>query len=84
MKLENQYATHLGNKMPANWTEKQVAGMDWLQGFMKRNDKLSLRTPEATSLSRATSFNRHNVNKFFDNLQSVLEREDFPLKESGT
>ncbi|XP_072022943.1 uncharacterized protein [Amphiura filiformis] len=53
-----------------------MAGIDWLDGFMKRNETLSLRTPEATSLSRATSW--HNVDTFFNNLQTVLERHEFP------
>jgi hypothetical protein len=38
---------------------------------------LSLRTPEATSLSRSTSFNVHDVKLFFEHLRNVLQRENF-------
>lgn len=51
--------------------EKQLAGVDWLIGFRKRNPKLSFRSPEATSAARAQGFNRISVNKFYD----VLEKE---------
>lgn len=76
-KLAYEYAKKLGNKIPNSWSDNEQAGVDWLNGFLKRNPGLTLRTPEATSLSRATSFNRHNVNQFFDNLYRVVERDSF-------
>ncbi|KAJ8964271.1 hypothetical protein NQ314_005021 [Rhamnusium bicolor] len=40
--------------------------------FMGRQNKsLSLQKPEPTSLSRPTSFNKTNVNKFFNNLGDI-------------
>ena len=36
--------------------DKKMAGKDWLSSFMARHPDISIRKPEATSLSRATGF----------------------------
>jgi hypothetical protein len=56
-------ANHL--QIPASWTNNKMAGPDWYASFIKRNNTLSLRTPQATSLARAISFNKTNVSAFF-------------------
>lgn len=64
-------------KYPETWDRDKRAGYFWRQGFLDRNPQLSLKKPEATSLSRATSFNKTNVSAFFENLTTVLAREKF-------
>ena len=59
---------------PSSWIKNKIAGIDWLQGFMKRQPELSLRTPEATSFARSTAFNKHTVREFFQNLKTVRNR----------
>ncbi|XP_043470932.1 uncharacterized protein LOC122504099 [Leptopilina heterotoma] len=54
--------------------EFSCATTDWLNGFMLRDPDLSLRKPMATSLGRATAFNRHNVKEFFEKLKDVIQR----------
>ncbi|XP_065569806.1 uncharacterized protein LOC136033107 [Artemia franciscana] len=67
--------------VPDSWINSKEAGIDWLAGFRARNPELSLRMPEATSLGRATSFNKHNVQEFFSNLQSVLKKTPFTASD---
>ena len=76
-KLAYDYARTLNKDIPSSWAENERAGEDWLSGFLKRNATISLRSPEATSLSRATSFNRFNVAKFFDILMEVYARDQY-------
>lgn len=73
-KFAFQFAKELNIPVPPSWTENQQAGADWFTYFLKRNSDLSVRSPEATSLARASSFNKTNVNCFFTNLKIVLTR----------
>ena len=63
--------------IPKNWIDSEIAGYDWLQGFLTRHPRLSVRQPEATSLARAAAFNKVNVQKYFDLLQSLIQ--DFEI-----
>lgn len=56
-RLAYKFAVSTEKNLPESWKENSVAGEDWLYGFRKHHPKISLPTPESTSLSRATSFN---------------------------
>ena len=67
-------ANNLRN-IPQKWKDDEMAGMDWAKCFRERhNDRISIRTPEATSIQRMTNFNKHNVDSFFTNLDDALKR----------
>ena len=61
-------------KVPSNWIKEKKAGIEWMRLFLKRNS-LSIRMPQECSLSRMTSFNNYNVQKFFTNLEALYLRE---------
>lgn len=75
--LAFQYARENNIKTPDNWTTNATAGKEWLRHFMNRHPSLSLRKPEATSLARSTSFNKENIQAFFNNLKTVMSRYKF-------
>lgn len=76
--LAYQYACRLQKSlMPSSWHKNKMAGIFWMQSFMKRHPDLSLRRPENTSLGRATAFNRHNIDEFFNNFCVVMEKYKF-------
>lgn len=86
-KLAYEMAFRNNIKVPPSWDEKKSAGLEWMRGFLYRCSrlykvKLSIRKPEACSLSRLTSFNQHNVNKFFENLKNIYHR--IPQLADGT
>lgn len=76
-KLAYEYAKLLKTKMPDSWERDKKAGVEWMKGFMERHPTLSLRKPENTSLSRATSFNPTNVSLFQENYKKVMEKYMF-------
>ena len=78
-KLAYQYAVAIRppKRIPESWTKNLSAGKDWLKDFMRRRSELSLRTPEATSMARATAFNRQTVHEFFTNLREVRSRHAY-------
>lgn len=74
--LAYQFAVRNGISHPFN-DEKGKAGKDWVLAFLKRNSRLSLRTPEKTSIARASAFNRHTVAAFFSLLIELYDRYKF-------
>ena len=76
-KLAYDYAKANDITVPKAWENESSASVAWFRGFMKRHQELSLRTPEATSLSRATAFNKHTVETFFNNYKNVLKKHQF-------
>lgn len=60
--------------------EKEMAGEDWFQKFMKRHPDLSLRKPEATSADRALGFNKQEVEKFYDLLNENIQKYNLTSK----
>lgn len=75
-RLAFQVAEELGIKHNFN-RESQMAGEDWAVGFRNRN-KIRLRKPSATSISRIFGFNKEEVDLFFGNLDSVMDKYKFP------
>ncbi|XP_076439387.1 uncharacterized protein LOC143278438 [Babylonia areolata] len=76
-RLAYQLAERNTKKFPDTW-ETGRTGEDWLFSFQKRHhNKISSRTPESTSIARATVFNRTNVKTFFDNMKDLYGRYGF-------
>lgn len=76
LELAYEFAKKNDIQVPKSWNDSQMAGRAWWLGF-KRRQNLSIRSPEATSLGRATAFNRNTVMEFYDNLASVMDDHHF-------
>ncbi|XP_063924691.1 uncharacterized protein LOC135138643 [Zophobas morio] len=87
-KLIFEFVSKNNIKNPFN-KEKETAGDEWIQGFLKRNPQISLRRPENTSAARAQAFNKNNIALYFKSLNEVMEKYNFPpeniynIDESG-
>ena len=67
-KLTYQLAISNDAQVPHSWPDMELASADWFTAFLKRRSTLSIRTAEATSLARSSSFNRVNVDAYFDKM----------------
>ena len=67
---------------------RRLAGKDWMLDFIRRH-KLSVRTPQSTSMNRVVAFDREKVTRFFELLKSLYDCEKiephriYNLDESG-
>jgi hypothetical protein len=73
-KFAFEYAIALNKMFPEGWSDMKMAGTEWSTKFLKRHRSLSQRKAEATSIARASSFSKTNVNAYFDNLKEVFDR----------
>jgi hypothetical protein len=74
-KLAYQYAAANKLKHPQQWDENKLAGGERMRAFLKKyTEHITLRKPESTSLARSTSFNKFNVQEFFNNVKAVHEK----------
>lgn len=55
-------------------TSARMAGRDWVEGFLKRNNHLGLRQSAPISLARAIGFNKTQVERFYKNLKEVYDK----------
>lgn len=76
--LAYQYAQKLGVEGRfQNKRNEELVGWDFYWLFMKRHPGISLRSPEATSLNRVIGFNKVEVDRFFDNLSTLYEKNNY-------
>ncbi|KAG8228731.1 hypothetical protein J437_LFUL007066 [Ladona fulva] len=72
------YAVAFNRKIPPSWMDREIAGVDWFSGLMKRDNSLSIRSAQADtirsfpSLARATSFDKTNFEAFYKNLRVAM------------
>ena len=59
----------------------KLAGKACVQDFLASHPTIILRSPEATSLTRVTGFNRMQVGHFFGLLKNELESKNSMLKQ---
>jgi hypothetical protein len=64
-KFAFEYEVALNIKVPEGWRNTKMADTDWFKRFLKGHKTHSLRKPEAASISRASSFNKTDVNAYF-------------------
>ena len=62
--LAFNYAVSKNIKHTISWESNWCADANWFHPFLKKNERLSLRKAEATSLARSSSFNKKMLSSF--------------------
>ena len=75
-KLAFEFAFKNNVIVPESWNKNKKAAKLWWSGFKKRY-RLSIRTPEPTSINRAIGFNEQVCKQYFKNLSEVLDKHKF-------
>lgn len=75
--LAFQFAKRMKKTVPNAWNKNRIAGRDWFDGFMSCHPAVSMRRAEATSLARASAFNKANVKAFFDLYIEASQKIEF-------
>lgn len=57
--------------------EEGLAGYEWLNSFLRRNQELRIRSAEGLSLARAEGMSKKEVNSFFNILKDAFDENDF-------
>lgn len=70
--LAYRYAFSNGIKHNFN-NELQVAGKDWIRGFLSRHKNLSLRVAEGLSHARAKGMTKEKIAVFYNNLSTLMD-----------
>lgn len=76
LELCYKFAVANGINLPQKWHLSKKAQEGFWVNFKERNI-LTIRKPEATSLARATAFNKHTVGLFFANLKKKNQEHKF-------
>lgn len=76
--LTFQLAIH--NTIPHPFGKNDKAGKDWFSAFMKGNPKLSIHKPMGISFTRARRFRKEEFDTFFDLLDNVFKKHNYPAK----
>ena len=71
-----QHCVRKNIKRPFN-KQTETAGRDFVSGFLRRRENISLRKPESVSLSRVFGLNKTSVQTYFDKFEVVLEKYYF-------
>jgi hypothetical protein len=64
-------------EFPSRWNDNKIAGIDWLQGFMKSRKNRALCKPENTILFVASAFIKTKGMEFFENYERELKSWEF-------